>query len=90
MLEDYDDIVVLISKDGEEIEFIVIAEIAYKGKMYAIMQPVELYADMEEDEAMVFEVETENNENKYLLVLDEVLLDEIFEEYTKLIESMED
>ena len=37
-----DDIVTLLSADGEEIDFVEIAGIAHKGAFYAILQPVEL------------------------------------------------
>ncbi len=49
-------------------EFITIAEIAYRDKMCAIMQLVELFAETKVDEAMVFQVEMKNPGNKYLLV----------------------
>ena len=41
--EDYsDDVVTLMTAEGEEIDFVEIAGIAYKGNFYAILQPVEL------------------------------------------------
>ena len=49
-----DDIVTLLSADGEEIDFVEIAGIAHKGNFYAILQPVELIEGMSEDEALVF------------------------------------
>ena len=43
-----DDIVTLLSADGEEIDFVEIAGIALNGKFYAVLQPVELLEGMEE------------------------------------------
>ena len=53
VLEEDDDIVTLLSADGEEIDFVEIAGIALNGKFYAVLQPVELLEGMEEDEALV-------------------------------------
>lgn len=47
MMEDNDDIVTLLSSEGEEIDFVEIAGIAYEGEFYAILQPVELLEGME-------------------------------------------
>ena len=50
MENDDDDIVTLLSAEGEEIDFVEIAGIAYKGAFYAILQPVELLDGMDDDE----------------------------------------
>ena len=39
-LQNDDDIVTLLSATGEEIDFVEIAGIVYKGHLYAILQPV--------------------------------------------------
>ena len=88
--DEYDDIydenvITLLSATGEEIDFVEIALIAYKSKFYAILQPVEPLEDMDEDEALVFEVtKDENNEDKFIIILDDEIIDAVFEEYNKL------
>ena len=84
-LEEDDDIVTLLSADGEEIDFVEIAGIAHKGNFYAILQPVELLEGMRDDEALVFKVtRDEKGQDHFEVVIDEELCDEVFQEYNKL------
>ena len=84
-LEEGDDIVTLMSADGEEIDFLSIAGIVYNGNFYAILQPVELFEEMAEDEALVFLVESDENGNdKFTIVVDDDIIDAVFVEYGKL------
>jgi len=85
-----DDIVTLLSADGEEIDFVEIAGIAHKGSFYAILQPVELLEGMSDDEALVFKVSrTENGEDKFEIEPDDEIIDAVFAEYYRLLDSME-
>ena len=72
MEEDNDDVVTLLSANGEEIDFVEIAGIAYKGNFYAILQPVELLDGMDDDEALVFKVTRgKDGEDKFEIELDD-------------------
>ena len=86
--EEDDDIVTLMSATGEEIDFVEIAGIAYKGHFYAILQPVELLDGMDDDEALVFEVTrgTDGND-QFNIVLDDEIIDAVFAEYGKLLDK---
>ena len=85
-----DDIVTLLSATGEEIDFVEIAGIAHKGNFYAILQPVELLEGMADDEALVFKVErTESGEDKFEIELDDAIIDAVFTEYNRLLDSIE-
>lgn len=85
-----DDTIVLLSKTGEEIEFIEIAGIALEGNFYTILQPVELIEGMRDDEALVFKVSRgENGEDKFEIELDEEIIDKVFTEYYRLLDEME-
>ena len=89
--EDGDDIVTLTNADGEDIDFIEIAGIAHKGEFYAILQPVVLLPGMDEDEALVFHVgRDENGEDKFDVVLDDEIIDAVFEEYNRLLDNIEE
>ena len=91
IINDEDDIVTLLSADGEEIDFTEIAGIAYKGKFYAILQPVELIDGMEDDEALVFEVTRgDDDEDKFNIVTDDDIIDAVFEEYNRLLDEAEE
>lgn len=85
MAED-NDIVTLLSNDGEEIDFTQIAGINYKGKFYAILQPVELLEGMDDDEALVFRVKQSwKGEDKFEIVTDDEIIDAVFKEYNRLL-----
>ena len=89
--EEEDGIVTLLSATGEEIDFVEIAGIAYKGHFYAILQPVELLPGMGDDEALVFEVSRVDDNDSFEIVLDDEIIDAVFAEYGKLLdEAMSD
>ena len=87
--EEYEDeIVTLAGPDGEEIDFIVIAEIPLGEKYYEILQPEKLFDGMEEDEALVFEViDNGDGTAKYNFVEDDEVIDAVFAEYEKAVEE---
>ena len=80
------DVIVLEGIDGEEIEFSCVATINLDNNIYMILQPVELLEGMEEDEAIVFSVTYEGDTENYSIVLDDELIDRVFEEYYRLTE----
>ena len=87
-MEERDDIVTLLSANGEEVEFIEIAGIAHQGCFYVILQPVELIEGMADDEALVFKVSrTENGEDKFEIELDDEIIDAVFKEYNRLLDN---
>ena len=83
-----DDIVTLTSADGEEIDFVEIAGIAYNGSFYAILQPVELLEGMDDDEALVFKVTRDaNGEDHFEIELDDEVINAVFKEYNRLLDE---
>lgn len=89
MIEDEDDIITLINEEGEEIEFVEIAGIAYRGNFYAVLQPLELLDGMGEDEALVFKVtKGESGEDNFEIEIDETVIKAVYEEYLKLIADL--
>ena len=90
MVEDNDDVITLMSANGEEIDFVEIAGIAYRGNFYAILQPVELLEGMEEDEALVFKVtHGKDSDDKFEIELDDAVIDAVFAEYNRLLDEAE-
>ncbi len=88
--EEEDDIIILKSADGEEVEFVEIAGINLNGKFYAILQPVELLEGMDEDEALVFEVvRGADGEDSFNIELDDDIIDAVFTEYNRLLDEAE-
>ncbi len=79
-----DNIITLVSANGENIDFEKIAAIQYKGNIYAILQPVKLLEGMGDDEALVFKVTQKNGEESFEIELDDSVIDAVFKEYDKL------
>ena len=80
-----DNIVTLRSAKGEDIDFVEIAGIAYRGNFYAILQPVKLLDGMKDDEALVFKVTRgRNGEDNFEIELNDSIVDAVFKEYDKL------
>ena len=85
-----DDIVTLVTAEGEEVRFIEIAGIAHKGDFYAIMQPEQLIEGMKDDEAFVFKVtRDEAGNDRFEIVLDDEIINHVFNEYNRLLDNVE-
>lgn len=80
-----EDRITLINPNGEEIEFEEIAGIALNGKFYLILQPVKLLYDMNDDEALAFEVSVDDEVQNFNIVLEDEIIDEVFKEYYRLL-----
>ena len=88
VVDNSNDYVTLLSANGEEVQFIEIAGIAYKGNFYALLQPVELLEGMDDDEALVFRVSRgSNGEDNFEIELNDSIVDAVFKEYYKLLEQ---
>ena len=85
-----DDVITLVGDKGEEIDFVEIAGIAHKGDFYAILQPLVLPEGMADDEALVMLVtRDENGEDHFTPVLDDEIIDAVFEKYNELLDNVE-
>ena len=84
-VSDEESIITLLTASGEELDFIEVAEIAHEGKLYAILQPVELLDGMDDDEALVFEViRGDGDADSFNIVLDDEIIDIVFAKYDAL------
>ena len=85
-----DDIVELTTEDGKKLKFYFVGTIEYKGKNYSAFEPAELIEGLNEDDLVIFEVSGEDEETADLLPIeDEALLDEVFEEFCRVLEEDE-
>lgn len=85
-----DDIVTLTTANGEEVDFVEIAGIAYRGNFYAILQPVELLDGMDDDEALVFKVTRgRDGGDHFEIELNDSIIDAVFREYNRLLDEAE-
>lgn len=83
VIEEDGEIIVLQGPDGEEIEFEEVADINLGERFYVILQPVERPDDMGKDEAVVFEVVSGEENDEFVVVDDEDVVDAVFAEYNR-------
>jgi hypothetical protein len=85
-----DDIVELTTDDGKKLKFYFVGTIEYKGKNYSAFEPAEQMEGIEDDDLIIFELNGDDEETCDLLpVEDEALLDEVFEEFCRVLEEDE-
>ena len=85
-----DEIVELTTDDGKKLKFYFVGTIEYKGKNYSAFEPAEQIDGIEDDDLVIFELAGDDEETADLLpVEDEALLDEVFEEFCRVLEEDE-
>lgn len=85
-----EDIVELTTDDGKKLRFYFVGTIEYKGKNYSAFEPAEQIDGIEEDDLVIFELSGDDEETAELLPIeDEKLLDEVFEEFCRVLEEDE-
>lgn len=78
----------LYDENDKEIEFEQIALIPLNNSVYVILKPVTKMAGVEDDEAVVFElVDDEENGDTLNIVMEEEVINQVFDEYKKMIEA---
>lgn len=79
---DDEEVITLTDDAGNPVDFYEVACIEYKGEFYALMQPVEPMEGLGEDEALIFKVREEDEENDvFEPVYDESVMEAVFNEY---------
>ena len=85
-----EDIVELTTDDGKKLKFYFVGTIEYKGKNYSAFEPAEQIDGIEDDDLVIFELAGDDEETADLLPIDdEKLLDEVFEEFCRVLEEDE-
>lgn len=80
-----DDIITLYDDNNKPVEFYQVACVEYEDEFYALLQPVEPMEGLGEDEAQIFKlVEQEDDDSDlFVPVEDEELLNAVFDEYLR-------
>ena len=83
-----DDIIPLVNDEGQTVNFYHVATIDYENEWYVFFQPAEKMAEIDEDEVVVFKLESDEEDNDvFLPVADEDLLQKVYAEYVRLMEQ---
>lgn len=77
--------IVLYNENNEPMEFQQIAVIPMGEKTYVILQPVGEFEEIGEDEALVFSIESTDEEEYISIVVEDAIIDAVFEEYYQLL-----
>lgn len=86
-----DEIIELIDESGKSVQFYHIATIDYKEDWYVFFTPVEEVEGVSEDEVVIFKLGTDEEGNDvFLPIEDEKLLQEVYDEYVKMMEEEDD
>lgn len=81
----------LLADDGRKLKFFFVGTIEYKGKFYSAFEPAEEIEGLSEDDLVIFELSGDDEETAELLSIeDEKLLDEVFEEFCKVLDEDEE
>ena len=85
------DLLTLISNTGEETRFLEIAGVVYNDGYYSLLMPVLELEGIDDDQVFIYKVEVNpmTKETIYNIVLDDELINEVFNEYQKLLQESE-
>jgi len=88
--EENDSPITLYDEKDKAIKFEQVAIIPIDEKLYAILKPIDEMEDVAEDEALVFLIDEKSEKDSQLIVItDETIAMQVFDEYYKLLESIE-
>lgn len=87
-----DDIITLYNDEtNEEEDFYHVATIDYKEKWYIFLHPVEPNEEIGEDEVIIYQLDADEEGNDLFTPLEsEELLNEVYQEYVKEVEKLQD
>ena len=87
MDENNTDNIKLYNEQNEEVEFEQIALVPIDDKTYAILKPAKSMEGIADDEALVFVIDEIDDEECLVIVDDDKIVDQVFEEYYKMLKE---
>ncbi|MBQ2717272.1 MAG: DUF1292 domain-containing protein [Clostridia bacterium] len=85
--EECTDNIVLYDENNKETEFEQVALIPKDEKIYVILKPVTKIEGVADDEALVFVIDEIEDQDCLIIVDDEQIITEVFNDYYKLLEE---
>ena len=89
-MEEQNTLVTLIDEEGKEVEFDLVATFDYEKKRYAALLPMDDVEGVGEDEVVLLEIVKTPDGEIYRPIENEVLLDEVFNEFLEILDEMAD
>jgi hypothetical protein len=85
--ENCSDPIVLFDENNEEVAFDQIAVIPLNGDVYAILKPLGDFEGVAEDEALVFVIAEEDDEDVLQVVEEDEIVDAVFAQYYEMLKE---
>jgi hypothetical protein len=85
--ENCSDPIVLFDEKNEEVAFDQIAVIPLNGDVYAILKPLGDFEGVAEDEALVFVIAEEDDEDVLQVVEEDEIVDAVFAQYYEMLKE---
>ena len=89
-MEEQNTLVTLIDEQGKEVEFDLVATFDYEKKRYAALLPLDDVENVGEDEVVILEIVKTPDGEIYRPIENEILLDEVFNEFIEILDEMAD
>ena len=89
-MEEQNTLVTLIDEQGKEVEFDLVATFDYEKKRYAALIPLDDVDSVNEDEILILEIVKTADGEQYLPIQNDILLDEVFNEFLEILDEMAD
>ena len=85
--ENNNDPIVLYDENNKETKFDQVAVIPLYEKVYVILKPLTKIAGLADDEALVFVIEEIDDEDCLVIVEEDDIVDQVFDEYYKMLKE---
>ena len=89
-MEEQNTLVTLIDEQGKEVEFDLVATFDYEKKRYAALIPIDEVENVSEDEIVILEIVKTPDGEVYRPIENDILLDEVFNEFLEILDEMAD
>lgn len=85
-----DDIITLTDDEGNDCDFYHLATLDYNENWYMVVQPVELFDGMTEEDVIIYKIDSdEDGESTILAIEDDAEADAVFNEFERLMSEGE-
>jgi len=84
---EHENIVELIDENENIVKFDHIMTLEHEGEKYALLSPIDDIEDVEEGEVVIMRIEEGDEQDAYVGIEDEDLLETIFQKYLAIVEA---
>lgn len=82
--------VVLKDEAGNDVSFDHVLTFKYEGEKFVALMPLDQVEGMDDDEVLILRIETKSGEDTYKTIDNDVLLNEVFDEFLRLLEELDE